>query len=175
MIQCYFVLNTGHMCTQNGQSPSSQGCGQTQGRVCFNMSTWKNLGGNFTDSAADVSPCLHAWNWGWALWSKWKRTAEVCSPGEFELRAAEQVRKCFHLRIFPDSPAKSTVCDHRPLNTAGWCLASSLSWLRLKPFGIPGAQTAPMPNANCNTDRIQVWCICCILMVINDTRNHQHM
>lgn len=101
------------------------------------MSTWKILRGNNMDSAADVSPCLHAWNWGWALWSKWKRTAEVWSPGEFKLRAAEQVRKCFHLRIFPDSPAESTFCDHSPRNTAGCCLASCLSWHGLKPFGIP--------------------------------------
>lgn len=42
------------------------------------------------DSAADVSLCLHAWNWGWALWSKWKRTAEVCSAGESKLRSQSE-------------------------------------------------------------------------------------
>ncbi len=73
------------MWTQSGQSSSGQGCGRQHGEVCFNMSTWKILRGNIMDSAADVSLCLHAWNWGWALWSKWKRTAEVCSAGESKL------------------------------------------------------------------------------------------
>lgn len=73
------------MWTWSGQSSSGQGCGRQHGGVCFNMSTWKILRGNIMDSAAAVSLCLHAWNWGWALWSKWKRTAEVCSLGEFEL------------------------------------------------------------------------------------------
>lgn len=147
------------MWTHNGQSSSSQRCGQKHARVCFNTSTWKILRGNIMDPAADVSPSLHAWNWGWALWSKWKCTAEVRSPGEFKLRTAEQVRKCFHLRIFPDSPAESTFCDHSSRNTAGWCLASSLSWHGLKPFGILVKKTNKKKTALCqirivnNTDR----------------------
>ena len=63
----YFPTKPGQMWTQSGQSPSGQGCGRQHGGVCFNMSTWKILGGNIMDSAADVSLCLHAWNWGWAL------------------------------------------------------------------------------------------------------------
>lgn len=73
------------MWTWSGQSSSGQGCGRQHEGVCFNISTWKILRGNIMDSAADVSVCLHAWNWGWALWSKWKRTAEVCSVGESKL------------------------------------------------------------------------------------------
>lgn len=75
------------MWTQSGQGSSGQGCVWQQRGVCFNMSTWKILRGNIMDSGADVSLCLHAWNWGWALWSKWKCTAEVCRSGESELCA----------------------------------------------------------------------------------------
>ncbi len=66
-IRAYFPLEPGQMWTQSGQSSSGQGWGRQHREVCFNMSTWKILKGNIMDSVADVSLCLHAWNWGWAL------------------------------------------------------------------------------------------------------------
>lgn len=106
-IRAYFPLKPGQMWTQSGQSSSGQGWGRQHREVCFNMSTWKILKGNIMDSVADVSLCLHAWNWGWALWSKWKRTAEVCSMGESELCTESKSENRSHLRIFPGSPAES--------------------------------------------------------------------
>lgn len=99
----------------------------------------KSSWGNIMDSAADVLLCLHAWNWGWALWSKWKRTTEVCRAGELKLYSESKSET--HLRIFPGSPAESTLCDQRHGNTTARRLDPSLSWHSLRPFGISSGNT----------------------------------
>lgn len=100
---------------ESGQGSSGQGRVSQHEGVCFNMSTWKILKGNIMNSAADVSLCLHAWNWGWSLWSKWKRTAEVCRAAESTLCLESKSES--HLRIFPGSPGEFTFWDQRHGNT----------------------------------------------------------
>lgn len=138
----YFSLKPGHMWTQNGQSSSGQRCGRQHGEVCFNMSTRKILRGNIMDSAADVSLCLHAWNWGWALWSKWKCTAEVCSAGESKLCSQSKSETVSTSRFsqVPLQSLPSVITDmgiprpaaliHPCLGTAGNHLAPSVETLR---------------------------------------------
>lgn len=115
------------------RAPSGQRCGRQCGAVCFNMSTWRALGGNIMDSVADVSLCLHAWNRGWALWSKWKCTAEVLQRRRAPALLPEPTGGSYHLRIFPGFPPQS-----RP------------SVIRDMGIPRPVALIRPSPGAACN-------------------------
>lgn len=140
IFEVFFPLKPAQMWTQSGQSSSGQGCVIQLGGVCFNMWSWKILRGNIIDSAADVSPCLHAWNWGWALWSEPKCTAEVCSMAS-QSSAQRRNEKPFPSPYFPRFPCRVTFCDQRPGNTADCRLDPSLPWHCLQPFGISCGNT----------------------------------
>lgn len=115
---------------------SGQRCGRPCGTVCFNMSTWRALGGNIMDSAADVSLCLHALNRGWALWSKMKmhrRGFAVRASASSAHRVDQKLLPPPDFPRFP--PAESTFCDQRHGNTTARRLDLSFCQRSLQPFG----------------------------------------
>lgn len=140
-----FSFHSTQMWTRSGQNSSGQGRDHQPERVCFNMSIWKILQGDMKESAADVALCLHAWIWGSALWSDWKRTTEVCTSGESKVLLTEQIRRVSRLRIFPGLPAESTFCDQRCGNTTAPPLDPTLSWHNLRPVAIAAGDLHSVP------------------------------
>lgn len=117
---------------------SGRRCGRQCGTVCFNMSTRGALGGNIMDSATDVSLRSHAWNRGWALWSKMKM-----HRGGFAVRASASSARRVDQQLLPPPdfprfpPAESTFCDQRHGNITARRLDPSFCRRSLQPFGKP--------------------------------------
>lgn len=128
------------------KTQKDKGCGRQHRGVCFNISTRNILRGNIMDSAADVSLFLHAWNWGWALWSKWKCTAEVCNAARLMLYTESEMEPVPRTG-FPRSPAECTFFDPSSRNTMAHHLDPSLPWLSLWPVGISVETLWPSANS----------------------------